>query len=43
MVKQLRRLRTSTIAINAAAQDLPPQIPVADQEILSRLGFEAGY
>ncbi|EME58175.1 transposase, IS4 family protein [Rhodococcus ruber BKS 20-38] len=43
VVKQLRPLRTSTIAINAAVQDFPPQIPAADQEILSRLGFEAGY
>ncbi|CDZ87149.1 transposase (fragment) [Rhodococcus ruber] len=43
VVKQLRPLRTSTIAVNAAVQDFPPQIPAADQEILSRLGFEAGY
>ncbi|MCK8671903.1 IS1634 family transposase [Rhodococcus sp. HM1] len=43
VVKQLRPLRTSTIAINGAVQDFPPQIPAAEQEILSRLGFETGY
>ncbi|NLE81931.1 MAG: IS1634 family transposase [Rhodococcus sp.] len=43
LVKRLRPLRTSTIAINGAVQDFPPQIPVAEQEILSRLGFETGY
>ena len=43
VVKQLRPLRTSTIAINGAVQDFPPQIPAAEQEILSRLGLETGY
>lgn len=43
LVKQLRPLRTSTIAINGAMQDFPPQIPAAEQEILTRLGFETGH
>jgi hypothetical protein len=43
LVKQLRPLRTSTIAINGAVQDFPPQIPAAEQEILTHLGFETGH
>jgi hypothetical protein len=43
LVKQLRPLRTSTIAINGAVQDFPPQIPAAELEILTRLGFELGH
>ncbi|WFS11943.1 IS1634 family transposase [Rhodococcus aetherivorans] len=43
LVKQLRPLRTSTIAINGAVQDFPPQIPAAELEILTRLSFESGH
>lgn len=43
VVKRLRPLRTSTIAINGAVQDFPPQIPGAEQESLSGLGFKTGY
>ncbi|MGW5301711.1 IS1634 family transposase [Rhodococcus aetherivorans] len=43
LVKQLRPLRTSTIAINGAIQNFPPQIPAAEQELLARLGFETGH
>ena len=43
LVKHLRPPRTSTIAINGAVQDVPPQIPAAELEILTRLGFESGH
>ncbi|MFF0283607.1 hypothetical protein ACFYSW_25160 [Rhodococcus aetherivorans] len=36
-------LRTSTIAINGAVQDFPPQIPATELEILTRLGFGSGH
>ena len=43
LVKQLRPLRTSTIAINGVTEDFPPVIPPAEQEILARLGFGSGH
>lgn len=41
LVKHLRPLRTSTIVINGALQDFPPQIPPAELEILTHFGFES--
>ncbi len=42
-VKQLRPLRSATIKINGATQTFPPEIPAAQQEILTHLGFRPGY
>ncbi|MCV7051555.1 IS1634 family transposase [Mycobacterium heidelbergense] len=38
VIKQLRPLRSATIAINGATQNFPPEIPTAQQEILNALG-----
>ncbi|WP_231111745.1 IS1634 family transposase, partial [Mycobacterium avium] len=37
VIKSLRPLRSATIAINGATQTFPPEIPAAQQEILSTL------
>lgn len=42
-VKQLRPLRSATIVINGATQTFPPEIPAAQREILTHLGFDPGY
>jgi hypothetical protein len=42
-VKQLRPLRSATIVINGATQTFPPEIPDAQREILTHLGFNPGY
>ena len=42
-VKQLRPLRSATITINGATQAFPPEIPTAQREILTHLGFAPGY
>jgi len=42
-VKQLRPLRSATIVINGASQAFPPEIPEAQREILTHLGFKPGY
>lgn len=43
LVKQLRTLRTSMIAINGTTEPFPPQIPPAQWRILDDLGFDLGY
>jgi transposase len=43
VVKQLRPLRSATININGTTQTFPPQIPVAQTEILAHLGIETGH
>ena len=39
VIKQLRPLRSATIAINGATETFPPQVPAAQQEILTALGI----
>jgi hypothetical protein len=39
VVKQLRPLRSATIAINGTSQTFPPEIPDAQAEILTHLGI----
>jgi hypothetical protein len=39
VIKQLRPLRSATIAINGAIETFPPQVPAAQQEILTALGI----
>lgn len=43
LIKQLRPLRTSTIAINGAKTDFPPELSPSDRATLSDLGAEPGY
>jgi hypothetical protein len=44
VTKQLRPLRSATIAINGAVETFPPEIPAPQQEILTRLGIpEPGH
>lgn len=43
VVKQLRPLRSATIAINGTAQTFPPQVPGAQAEILAHLRIEMGH
>ena len=43
IVKQLRPLRTSTIAINGATQSFPPEIPPAQRQILAGLDIRVGH
>jgi hypothetical protein len=43
-IKQLRPLRSATIAINATTETYPPQIPAPQRKILASLGFpEPGH
>lgn len=37
VIKSLRPLRSATITINGASQTFPPEIPAAQQEILTTL------
>jgi hypothetical protein len=39
VIKQLRPLRSATIAINGATETFPPEVPAAQQEILTALGI----
>jgi Transposase DDE domain len=39
VIKQLRPLRSATIAINGATETFPPEVPAAQQEILAALGI----
>ena len=41
VVKQLRPLRSATIAINATTETFPPQVPAPQQKILASLGIPA--
>ena len=44
IVKQLRLLRSATIAINGTSETIPPRIPPAQQKILDSLGIpEQGH
>ena len=43
VVKQLRPLRSATIAINGTSQTFPPEIPAAQAEILAHLGLKTGH
>ena len=44
VVKQLRPLRSATIAINGATQTFPPEIPAHKRKILTNLGIpNPGY
>jgi len=44
VIKQLRPLRSATIAINGTTETFPPQIPPAQQKILDSLGIpEPGH
>ena len=43
VVKQLRPLRSATIAINGAIQTFPPAIPAGQRQILESLGVKTGY
>jgi len=43
VVKQLRPLRSATIAINGAIQTFPPDIPAGQRQILESLGVKTGY
>lgn len=43
VVKQLRPLRSATITINGTTETFPPEIPHAQQEILTHLGITPGY
>jgi len=42
VVKQLRPLRSATIAINGTTQTFPPQVPGAQADILAHLGLKRG-
>jgi hypothetical protein len=43
VIKQLRPLRSATIAINGATQTFPPEIPTPQREILTSLGIKVAY
>ena len=44
VIKQLRPLRSATIAINGTTETFPPQIPPAQKKILDSLGIpEPGH
>lgn len=43
VLKQLRPLRTSTVAVNGTITDIPPDIPAAQREILTSLGVKTAY
>ena len=43
VIKQLRPLRSATIAINGATQTFPPEIPEAQRGILAGLGINMAY
>jgi len=43
IIKQLRPLRSATIAINGATETFPPQVPPAQRDILAKLGINLAY
>jgi hypothetical protein len=43
VIKQLRPLRSATIAINGTSQTFPPDIPEAQRAILAGLGINMAY
>ena len=43
VIKQLRPLRSATIAINGTSQTFPPDIPEAQRTILAGLGINMAY
>ncbi|ETW23525.1 hypothetical protein MGAST_13705, partial [Mycobacterium gastri 'Wayne'] len=43
VVKQLRPLRSATIAVNGTTQTFPPDIPADQRHILDALGLKTGY
>jgi hypothetical protein len=43
VIRQLRPLRTSTITINGTTENVPPEIPAAQREIIARLGIKTAY
>ena len=43
VVKQLRPLRSATIAINGTTQTFPPAIPADQRRILDSLGHRTGH
>ncbi len=43
VVKQLRPLRSATIAINGTTQTFPPAIPAGQRHILDSLGLKTGH
>ena len=43
IIKQLRPLRSATIAINGASQTFPPEIPEPQRKILTDLGIKVAY
>ena len=43
VIKQLRPLRSATIAINGATETFPPEVPAAQRDILTKLGINMAY
>ena len=43
IIKQLRPLRSATIAINGATETFPPEVPAAKRDILTKLGINMAY
>lgn len=43
VLKQLRPLRTSTVAVNGTTTDIPPDIPAAQRAIITSLGIKIAY
>lgn len=43
VLKQLRPLRTSTVAVNGTITDIPPDIPAAQRAIIASLGITIAY
>jgi hypothetical protein len=43
VIKQLRPLRTSTIAINGTTHSFPSEIPTAQRDIITHLGIQIAY
>ena len=43
VLKQLRPLRTSTVALNGTITDIPPDIPAAQRAIITSLGTKIAY
>jgi hypothetical protein len=43
VLKQLRPLRTSTVAVNGTVTDIPPDIPAAQRAIITSLGVKIAY
>jgi hypothetical protein len=43
IIKQLRPLRSATIAINGATETFPPEVPSAQRDILAKLGINMAY